>query len=213
MDGVYHRPGSPPAPHGPAWPVAAPRDSLQRLLAMMPPVRAPAPITVAGDAGSSSIPSRHPSHRQPGGFRLTASTSGNGLERKQAREGQLQASLSADFEGLLEEADAHHDPTADIIVVCASAHGDEVRRFLCHRVVLYARCEYFRMRLAWPGAASRADACSSSSAAGPGAASCPELALPDADPAAFEALRRFMYCARLPPLMQMERMQVRAGAL
>ncbi|KAG2487123.1 hypothetical protein HYH03_014236 [Edaphochlamys debaryana] len=77
--------------------------------------------------------------------------------------------LHADMGALL---DAHRDGTADLTLLVAG------RRFLAHRAVLAARCDYFKHRLMHEGFADGAAA---------------ELDLPEADPAAFELLLRFVY--------------------
>ncbi|KAG2492372.1 hypothetical protein HYH03_009320 [Edaphochlamys debaryana] len=76
--------------------------------------------------------------------------------------------LHADMGALLTQPDG----TADLTLVVAG------RRFLAHRAILAARCDYFKQRLALGGFADGAAA---------------ELDLPDADPAAFELLLRFVY--------------------
>ncbi|KAG2500375.1 hypothetical protein HYH03_001949 [Edaphochlamys debaryana] len=73
--------------------------------------------------------------------------------------------LHADMDALLE------GPLSDLTLVV----GD--RRFPVHRLILIARCDYFRSQLEG-GFADGAAA---------------ELSLPDADPAAFELLLRFVY--------------------
>ncbi|KAG2492373.1 hypothetical protein HYH03_009321 [Edaphochlamys debaryana] len=87
--------------------------------------------------------------------------------------------LHADMGALL---DAQPDGTADLTLVVAS------RRFLAHRAILVARCDYFKQRLARGGFADGAAA---------------ELDLPDADPAAFELLLRFVYTGAvdIPPAL------------
>ncbi|GLI66234.1 hypothetical protein VaNZ11_009973, partial [Volvox africanus] len=72
---------------------------------------------------------------------------------------------------------------ADVEVVV----GD--RSFSCHRAILAARCEYFR-RLFQSGFAD---------------SSCSKVSLPDADPAAFLLILRYIYCAAMdfpPPLLR-----------
>ncbi|KAG2500446.1 hypothetical protein HYH03_002014 [Edaphochlamys debaryana] len=86
--------------------------------------------------------------------------------------------LHADMGALL---DAQPDGTADLTLVVAG------RRFPAHRAILIARCDYFKQRLTGDFA--------------DGAAT--ELSLPDADPAAFELLLRFVYTGRadIPPAL------------
>ncbi|KAG2500364.1 hypothetical protein HYH03_001938 [Edaphochlamys debaryana] len=82
--------------------------------------------------------------------------------------GPPRRTLHADMGALL---DAQPDGTADLTLVVGG------RRFPVHRLILVARCDYFRQRLEG-GFADGAAA---------------ELSLPDADPAAFELLLRFVY--------------------
>ncbi|KAG2492375.1 hypothetical protein HYH03_009323 [Edaphochlamys debaryana] len=87
--------------------------------------------------------------------------------------------LHADMGALL---DAQPDGTADLTLLVAG------RRFLAHRAILVARCDYFKQRLARAGFPDGAAA---------------ELDLPDADPAAFELLLRFVYTGTvdIPPAL------------
>ncbi|KAG2482309.1 hypothetical protein HYH03_018751 [Edaphochlamys debaryana] len=84
--------------------------------------------------------------------------------------------LPADMGALL---DAQPDGTADLTLVVAG------RRFPAHRAILIARCDYFRQRLEGGFADGTAA----------------ELSLPDADPAAFELLLRWVYTGAvdIPP--------------
>ncbi|KAG2493741.1 hypothetical protein HYH03_007964 [Edaphochlamys debaryana] len=86
-----------------------------------------------------------------------------------ATAGPPRRTLHADMGALLT---AQPDGTADLILVV----GD--RRFHAHRAILSARSDYFKQRLAPERFADGAAA---------------ELSLPDADPAAFELLLRFLY--------------------
>ncbi|KAG2500400.1 hypothetical protein HYH03_001971 [Edaphochlamys debaryana] len=92
--------------------------------------------------------------------------------------GPPRRTLHADMGALL---DAQPDGTADLTLVVGG------RRFAVHRAILIARCDYFRQRLEG-GFADGAAA---------------ELSLPDADPAAFELLLRFIYTgsAPIPPAL------------
>ncbi|KAG2493745.1 hypothetical protein HYH03_007968 [Edaphochlamys debaryana] len=94
-----------------------------------------------------------------------------------ATAGPPRRTLHADMGALL---DAQRDGTADLILVV----GD--RRFHAHRLILSARSDYFKQRLAPERFADGAAA---------------ELSLPDADPAAFELLLRFLYTGStdIPP--------------
>ncbi|KAG2500417.1 hypothetical protein HYH03_001986 [Edaphochlamys debaryana] len=98
--------------------------------------------------------------------------------REDPAAGPPRRTLHADMGALL---DAQPDGTADLTLVV----GD--RRFAVHRAILIARCDYFRQRLGG-GFADGAEA---------------ELSLPDADPAAFELLLRFIYTgsAPIPPAL------------
>ncbi|KAG2485658.1 hypothetical protein HYH03_015630 [Edaphochlamys debaryana] len=82
--------------------------------------------------------------------------------------GPPRRTLHADMGALL---DAQPDGTADLTLVVGK------RRFLVHRAILTARCDYFRSQLGG-GFADGAAA---------------ELSLPDADAAPFELLLRFVY--------------------
>ncbi|KAG2482310.1 hypothetical protein HYH03_018752 [Edaphochlamys debaryana] len=84
--------------------------------------------------------------------------------------------LHADMGALL---DAQPDGTADLTLVVAG------RRFPAHRAILIARCDYFGQRLEGGFADGTAA----------------ELSLPDADPAAFELLLRWVYrgAVDIPP--------------
>ncbi|KAG2431863.1 hypothetical protein HXX76_009356 [Chlamydomonas incerta] len=86
-------------------------------------------------------------------------------------------SLPADLGALL---DAQPDGTADLTIRVGE------RRFHAHRAILSARCDYFKQRLAGDGFAD---------------ARAAELELPDADPAAFALLLRWLYTgsATVPP--------------
>ncbi|KAG2500398.1 hypothetical protein HYH03_001969 [Edaphochlamys debaryana] len=82
--------------------------------------------------------------------------------------GPPRRTLHADMGALL---DAQPDGTADLTLVVGG------RRFPVHRAILIARCDFFRSQLEG-GFADGAAA---------------ELTVPDADPAAFELLLRFVY--------------------
>ncbi|KAG2482311.1 hypothetical protein HYH03_018753 [Edaphochlamys debaryana] len=86
--------------------------------------------------------------------------------------------LHADMGALL---DAQPDGTADLTLVVAG------RRFPAHRAILMARCDYFKQRLEGGFADGTAA----------------ELSLPDADPAAFELLLRWVYTGAvdIPPAL------------
>ncbi|KAG2500428.1 hypothetical protein HYH03_001997 [Edaphochlamys debaryana] len=87
-------------------------------------------------------------------------------------------SLPSDLGALL---DGEAEGTSDLTITVAD------RRFAVHRLILSARCDYFKQRLTGHFA--------------DGAAT--ELSLPDADPAAFELLLRFVYTGRadIPPAL------------
>ncbi|KAG2500388.1 hypothetical protein HYH03_001960 [Edaphochlamys debaryana] len=92
--------------------------------------------------------------------------------------GPLRRTLHADMGALL---DAQPDGTADLTLVVGG------RRFPVHRAILSARCDFFKSQLEG-GFADEAAA---------------ELGLPDADPAAFELLLRFVYTGAvdIPPAL------------
>ncbi|KAG2500396.1 hypothetical protein HYH03_001967 [Edaphochlamys debaryana] len=95
-----------------------------------------------------------------------------------ARAGPPRRTLHTDMGALL---DAQPDGTGDLTLVVGG------RRFPVHRAILIARCDYFRSQLEG-GFADGAAA---------------ELSLPDADPAAFELLLRFVYTGAvdIPPAL------------
>ncbi|KAG2500376.1 hypothetical protein HYH03_001950 [Edaphochlamys debaryana] len=92
--------------------------------------------------------------------------------------GPPRRTLHADMGALL---DAQPDGTADLILVVGG------RRLPVHRAILIARCDYFRSQLEGGFADGAA----------------PELSLPDANPAAFELLLRFVYTGAvdIPPAL------------
>ncbi|KAG2498365.1 hypothetical protein HYH03_003624 [Edaphochlamys debaryana] len=100
------------------------------------------------------------------------------------------AGLAADLGALLYNSCAAGSSTADAVLCDGVVPGDvevEVggRVFPCHRVVLAARCEYFKRLFAGGFADSGRS----------------KVSLPDADPDAFSALLRFIYTGALdfPP--------------